>query len=63
MIFNTFTDQKNQESKGFDRETFWMASKHLNQSTTESKVTDRIFEIYPNGPFAVDDLLFVICEQ
>ena len=44
MIFNAFTDKKNQESKGFDQETFWMVSKHLNHSIIESKVTDRIFK-------------------
>ena len=35
--------QKNQESKGFDRVTSNVASKHLDHSTIKSQMTDKIF--------------------
>ena len=37
--------EQNQKSKGFDYVTSCVRSKHLNQSTTKSKVTDRIFKL------------------
>ena len=47
MIFIEFSDEKSYESKVFDRKTSCTVSKHLNNPTTELKVTDGIFKLTP----------------